>query len=234
MWDPLLEILPKEFRVIRPDLPGHGSNPQILSTESITAYAQFLEEQLQKEKIEEVVLIGHSMGGYIACEFSKLYPEKVKGLLLFHSTASEDDAEKKINRDRAIKLVQEDPSRYCSGMIRGLFHPEFLKEKEVLVRRLISEALSMNPQAITQALTSMKLRPDSIESLMDRSFPLGYVLGDQDSHLSMNKMRLEMQQTNPEFEYILKECGHMGQWESPVESSKTILNALRQFENSSI
>ena len=57
--------------------------------------------------INSVTLVGHSLGGYVSLAYAEKYIDKVKGLCLMNSTAREDSAERKQNRDRAIRAVKQ-------------------------------------------------------------------------------------------------------------------------------
>ncbi|MCD8540379.1 MAG: alpha/beta hydrolase, partial [Leadbetterella sp.] len=74
---------------------------------SIREYAGDLQVFLSEKRIEKAVLIGHSMGGYIALEYAAQYPEQVQGLGLFHSSAAADSETKKKERDKTRSFIEE-------------------------------------------------------------------------------------------------------------------------------
>lgn len=229
MWSALIQSLPKKYQCIQFDLPGHGEN-KTPNSEGMDGFVDFVVNELRSNHIQSAIFVGHSMGGYIACALADKYPEMVDGIILFHSTASEDNETKKQNRDRAINLVSENQRVYCSTMIRGLFAPGHEEYREELVNKLTQEACEMSVEAIVSSLKSMKLRKDNQITLKNRDFYLAYVLGNEDPHLPMEKMKAEIDSLGPEKNIILENCGHMSQWESPSESAQAILDCLIQFD----
>jgi pimeloyl-ACP methyl ester carboxylesterase len=96
----------KENRVITIDLLGHGETECLGYVHTMEDNADAVHSVLLELGIRKSILVGHSMGGYVALAFAELYPEYVKGLALLNSTASADSEERKLNRDRAIRVKQ--------------------------------------------------------------------------------------------------------------------------------
>jgi pimeloyl-ACP methyl ester carboxylesterase len=95
-----------ENRVITIDLLGHGETECLGYVHSMEDNAEAVQAVLAELRIRKAILVGHSMGGYVALAFAELYPDFVK-LVLLNSTAKEDNHERKLNRDRAIKAVKQ-------------------------------------------------------------------------------------------------------------------------------
>ncbi|MBE0423984.1 MAG: alpha/beta fold hydrolase, partial [Lutibacter sp.] len=107
MWQEVSQELSKRNRVICIDLLGHGKTGNLGYIHSMEDQAQMVKAVLNHLKVRKYILVGHSMGGYVALAFAKLFPSNVKGLCLMNSTALPDSEEKKLNRDRAIKAVKQ-------------------------------------------------------------------------------------------------------------------------------
>lgn len=95
LWRDIWPALAKHNTVIIPDLPGSGESTFANEDLSIEHLAESVKLILDKEGIDEIVLAGHSMGGYIALAFAEKYPVMLRGLSLIHSTAAPDSDEKK-------------------------------------------------------------------------------------------------------------------------------------------
>ena len=92
VWRFQVDHLKDNYRLIVPDLPGSGQST-ILKKERISMedYAACIKTILAAENIEQCVMIGHSMGGYITLAFADKYPAQLQSFGLFHSSAYPDD-----------------------------------------------------------------------------------------------------------------------------------------------
>ena len=104
IWSGITAAL-TDYRVIVPDLPGSGASAlsQPLSIESM---AEAVTEILKSADIQQAVIIGHSMGGYIALAIAEKHAEMMKALGLFHSSAFADSEEKKNTRRKNIQFIR--------------------------------------------------------------------------------------------------------------------------------
>jgi pimeloyl-ACP methyl ester carboxylesterase len=124
MWNAFVPEFSKKHRVIAIDLLGHGKTECLGYVHSMEDQADMVHHVLHKLKIRKAVLVGHSMGGYIALAFAELYPEMVTGIALVNSTSMADSDERKLNRDRAIKAVKQNYSVFIAMSIANLFREE--------------------------------------------------------------------------------------------------------------
>lgn len=102
VWQHQFNAFPK-YRLLVPDLPGSGQS-ELQDAMGIDDLAKYIDHWLKAIGIEKAVLIGHSMGGYIALSFAEQFPQKLSGLGLFHSTTYADSEEKKKTGAKASAL----------------------------------------------------------------------------------------------------------------------------------
>jgi pimeloyl-ACP methyl ester carboxylesterase len=79
------EVAPRltdRWRVVLPDLPGHGGSTQAAAASSVSDFADRLADLLRRERACPAVVAGHSLGGLVALRLAALHPERVAGLLL--------------------------------------------------------------------------------------------------------------------------------------------------------
>jgi len=84
-WAQLVAELSSQWRVIAPDLFGHGSSAKPLGDYSLGAHAATLRDLLDALDIESAIVVGHSLGGGVAMQFEYLFPERVSRLVLVDS-----------------------------------------------------------------------------------------------------------------------------------------------------
>ncbi|MGH3417963.1 MAG: alpha/beta fold hydrolase, partial [Actinocrinis sp.] len=81
-WAPIIPGLAQHYRVIAPDLLGHGHSDKPRADYSIGGYANGMRDLLSVLGIDRVTLVGHSLGGGIAMQFAYQYPERTERLVL--------------------------------------------------------------------------------------------------------------------------------------------------------
>jgi pimeloyl-ACP methyl ester carboxylesterase len=83
-WPPQIRRLPG-YRVFALDLPGHGKSNHGGGLQTVEAYTEQIVVWMETVNLHRAVFVGHSLGGAIALNLSKQYPERVLGLGLFSS-----------------------------------------------------------------------------------------------------------------------------------------------------
>ena len=180
---------------------------------------------LAVNEVESYVIVGHSMGGYVALAFAEKYPEKVKGLVLFHSTAYSDSEEKKKERLRTVEVVKANRNSFVADLIPKLFSPknqETLKTKIEEVKQL---ARKTPTEGITAALLGMSQRKDRTEVLKSADFPVLFIAGKDDGVIPFEKILEQVVFPKRSQLLLLEKTGHMGF----IEAEKDCLYALEGF-----
>ncbi|NVO19694.1 MAG: alpha/beta hydrolase [Bacteroidetes bacterium] len=225
IWTKFTEVLSLDFLVIAIDLPGHGESEVCASVHDMSLMADSVKAVLDENAVTNALIVGHSMGGYVALELGSSYPERVKGIVLFHSQAAPDTDEAKRNRDRTIKIVKQNRHGFIKQFIPDLFDPSHVSEYQEGIKSLLEIASEMSPEGIMAAISGMRDRKGGLELLSSASFPFLFIAGKQDSRIPF-KLVLE-QAAIPEHSeaLILADVGHMGYIEAPAIT----LQAVRHF-----
>jgi pimeloyl-ACP methyl ester carboxylesterase len=106
------------WRVITPDLRGYGESTVIPGKTTLDVFAQDIAALLDQLDVREVVIGGLSMGGQIVMEFCRLYPERVRGVLLAATSLQAETEEGKWNRAKmADRLVREGMEPYAEEVL---------------------------------------------------------------------------------------------------------------------
>lgn len=228
MWDSIIsQISIRAYQVHRPALPGHSGFGHVRSSD-LSAYADAVMSQIDHQSQDNFLFVGHSMGGYIACELARKNPDRTLALCLFHSTSEADTAEKKLDRARAIELAKQNRDLYIKTMINGLFDPS---RKDLLRSKIdmnIENAIAnIDINSIIQAQEAMSNRQSSLSFLQGRAFPLYYFLGANDPRLHHEAMRKELQQLPGAVSFFAEGVSHMGHLECPAVAASFIDRILR-------
>lgn len=225
IWNEFAEVLKEQFRVIAIDLPGHGESDTFNGICTMEMMAHCVKAVLDYLKPGEVILAGHSMGGYVSLALASLFPSLIKGLVLFHSGAHADSAEAKTARDRAIHAVNSDHVSFAIQFIPSLFAPQNVAKFSQQITELQRRAKLISKEAIIASLEGMKARNDYYGFLVTAAFPVLFIAGSYDSRIPYELIK-EQSKIPAESEYILLEnSGHMGY----IEEKSVSMNALLRF-----
>ena len=227
MWDNYIEIFSRKNRVIAIDLLGHGKTDCLGYIHTMEDQADMVHQVLHDLKIRKAILIGHSMGGYIALAFAELYPDYMKGLVLLNSTARADSDEKKLNRDRAILAVKQNYTAFVRMSIANLFSEENREKLVEDIEFVRKEALQTPLQGIVAALEGMKIRNDREVLFHFTDFPKLLILGKKDPVLDFEEHRSQIENTKVEFAAF--EDGHMTHIENQTELKPILLAFLKKI-----
>jgi len=225
MWKDLAPKLAEKNRVISIDLLGHGDSDCLGYVHSMEENAEIVKAVLSNLKIRKTIIIGHSMGGYVALALAELYPQFIKGLVLLNSTAKEDSEERKINRDRAIKAVKQNYINFVRMSIVNLFSENNRDRLENEIEKVKLEALKTPLQGIIASLEGMKIRKDRQFILKESNFPKMLILGKKDGVLIYNENMTQIKNTNAEL--ITFPDGHMSHIENKMDLEKVVLRFLK-------
>ena len=226
MWNDLAPNLSKKNRVLSIDLLGHGETECLGYVHSMEENAEIVKAVLSHLKIRKAVIIGHSMGGYVALAFAEMFPTTIKGLVLLNSTAKEDSHERKINRARAIKAVKQNYINFVRMSIANLFSENKRDQLKNEIENVKLEALKTPLQGIVASLEGMKIRKDRQFILKETDFSKLLILGKNDGVLLYKDHFSQIIDTNTEL--ISFPEGHMSHIENKDELEKVIDNFLRK------
>lgn len=223
MWE-TFNLNSAPFQSILIDLPGHGKSQLSKDYKSLVDIAGDLILFLEELSILDYDLVGHSLGGYIAIEIHKLKQSKDK-LILFHSNFWEDDAQKKIDRNRVIEVVKKQKSFFVKEAVPNLFLPQF--RENLFVQNLILEALKITKESIILYSTLMRDRLSNEKYAQKLKNNLLFIQGVND-HIVPKEI---IQAIDNQFDVFYTEAGHMGHIEASVEEFELLCNFLSFSSN---
>jgi len=231
IWESFANSFSNEFQSITFDLPGHGQSDIIAPVHGMELMADCTKSILDHLGVKDCILVGHSMGGYVSLAFADKFPERVKGLVLFHSSALPDSDEGRKNRERTIEFIQQNKTGFILQFIPSLFAPSNAEKYQMEIQMLIESASSMKPQAIIAAQIGMKERPSYLDVLTHIQAPVLFIIGKQDSRISAKDYFSQIFLPSHSEILVLENVGHNGYIEAfPVTSAAIRHFAQRAFE----
>lgn len=227
MWNAHVEVLAKRNRVVCIDLLGHGQTDCLGYVHSMEDQAVMVHHVLHELKIRKAILIGHSMGGYVALAFAELYPEMMKGLVLLNSTSRADSDERKINRDRAILAVKKNRKAAIGMSIANLFSEENRNKLIHEIEWARKEAYTTSLQGIVAAQEGMKIRKNREVILHFATYPMLLILGKKDPVLNYEENASQIE--NTKVELVTFNDGHMSHIENREELCEVLVGFLKKI-----
>lgn len=217
VWHPWAELL-TNCRIITIDLPGFGRSPLPVAQVSMEWVAEQVLDVVHKNQWKPVV-VGHSLGGYVALAMAERAPDSLNGLMLFHSTPFPDSDERKVNRDKAMAFVSE---HGVEAFTRGLIPNLFFKKALPAVEQAKEMAAATAPATVLAYLAGMRNRAD--RSPIFTGFPQkkAILAGKNDSVVPMESLR-PLAGVHPKAElFELENVGHMGMFEAPEITARIV------------
>lgn len=219
IWEGVANELAKDFKVYMPDLPGFGKSPLPKTPFSIEDIGGLMLHWLKDLKVEKAVVVGHSLGGYVALAMAVKDQNRIVGLGLFHSTAAADSDEKRANRNKTAEFVKANGvASFVEVFVPGLFY-----QKDNQYLNQVMDIAMRTPQDTLVAYTyAMRNRPSREDWLKTFGNKFLIVAGEFDSIIPLSLLRDQAASiAKAEFE-LLENTGHMGMYEAPVKSVQTI------------
>ncbi len=218
MWEYFQKKLSDKYRVVTIDLPGHGKSSENTKEVNRMEYmAEKVNEVLEYLKIEEAIVIGHSMGGYVALAFAENFKFKVSGLGLFYSTSLPDDEAKKEQRLKAAEIVVKNPKEFFRLSIPNLFAQQNIPNLQSEIKTAISWAKEASLKGISAALKGMRLRQDRTDVIKELEKPVLIITGEYDNPAKNQELKKSLEGVSNISWHELP-TGHMGALEAPEES----------------
>lgn len=231
VWEPLSERLEGEFRMIAPDLPGHGDSGIRGEVHTMEFLAAAVKEVIKDAGEKKVMMVGHSLGGYVTLAFVEMFPELLSGYVLFHSHPHADTPEAIERRNREIAVVRAGRKNIMyPGNISMMFAKENLKSMKAELERS-KKIASRNPgEGIIALLNGMIARPSRQYILEDGRVPLLWILGRHDLYFSPERAMRDTGLPHNAEVVILEKSGHLGFIEEADMSAGLIGSFAQKLE----
>ncbi|HET6180866.1 MAG TPA: alpha/beta fold hydrolase [Candidatus Sulfotelmatobacter sp.] len=229
LWLPVAEALSTRYRIILPDLRGHGESDIGEGPATMEKHAADIAHVMDDADVGRAPLIGVSIGGYALFEFWRKHRGRAAALGLCNTKAPADGPDARAARLQAANDVLERGTEpFFETMIPRLMGKSTLVNRPDLADGALRMMRKMSPEDVAQVQRGMAARPDSVETLKAINVPTLLVTGDEDILTGITEADLMRQHIPNSQLRVIPKAGHYSPWEQPEEAARI----LRQFLDS--
>lgn len=224
MWEYSIPWFIKQgYRVIAPDLRGHGENELNGREMSIKKFSTDTIKLLDKMKIKQAAFIGSSAGGYTTLEIWKNRPDLISAMVLAGSKAQRDSEEIVKRRREQIKTLQEKGLKdYLDNVHKRLSRNTAINKPWVvdLVRCM---SANMSQDAIIGALEALISKPDHTDILSSINVPTLIICGEEDIFTPCEYSKYLNEHIADSELLLLKNAAHISPLDQPELFNRKVL-----------
>ncbi|MGC1452679.1 MAG: alpha/beta fold hydrolase [Candidatus Sulfotelmatobacter sp.] len=225
-WLPVAEALATRYRVVLPDLRGHGESGVGEGPATMEKHADDIAHVMDDADVGRAPLVGVSIGGYALFEFWRRHRGRVAALGLCNTKAPADGPEARAGRLQAANdVLDRGTEPFFESMIQRVMAKTTREMRPDLVDGALRMMRQMSPEDVAQVQRGMAVRPDSIETLKIINVPTLLVTGDEDILTGVNEAELMRRHIAGSQLRVIPKAGHYTPWEQPQDVAKV----LRQF-----
>jgi pimeloyl-ACP methyl ester carboxylesterase len=235
MWADQLAVIGSIYRVLAPDLRGHGESFAPEGVYTMDEMADDVVELLDELGITQPIILGGlSMGGYVALSLVLRYPEQVRALMLIDTKAAADTPEAAQTREETARhvLAADDVGPVVTSMVPRLFSKTTLEQHPELVEPISAMMAQTTPRGAAGALRGMAVRPDRRGDLPRITIPTLVLVGQEDV-ISPPEEARAMADALPRGQYeVIPTAGHLSPYENPSAVNTAMLRFFQSLGDS--
>ncbi len=232
MWQGQLDFLKSSNRIIACDIRGFGKSTDEESNLSIDLFSEDLMAFMDKLNIDKAIVCGLSMGGFIALNAMKRFPNRFEALILCDTQCIADTVEVKEKRYKTIDDINVNGvTDFNEGFIKSVFHKDSLTNKKDLVEKLRTVVFANSQHIITGGLTALAERSETCSTLKDINIPTLIICGREDEVTPLVQSESMNSTIRGSMLRVIDYAGHVSNLEQPDEFNKHLLNFLTDLNN---
>jgi 3-oxoadipate enol-lactonase len=227
MWSEQVRALSDTHRVIVPDLRGHGESEVVAGAATMEDSAGDVASLLDELKVKGASVVGLSMGGYVALAFYRMFPERVRALVLADTRAQADtDEARRTREETARRALNDGMEPIADSMLPKLLAPATLEREPGVVARVREMILSTKPEGAAAALRGMAQRRDQTDLLEKISVPVLVIVGGEDAITPPSDAEAMSGRIEGSRLEIIEGAGHVSNVERPGQFNRALLTFL--------
>lgn len=227
MWRQLADSLSTQYRVICPDLPGFGSSPITHPITCLEDIAEQLQEWMDVHQIKDPIVLGHSLGGYVALALLERMGNRIKAIGLLHSTAFGDDEEKKEMRNRTLTFLKKHgAAKFVTSFVPQLFPEHRRIELVEELANAIEDGKRSSLEGLLAYTVAMRDRKERLAILEQFVGPKLLLAGTLDGAVKIESSRAQQKGFTHYIE--LEDVGHLGMVEEKEQTLAVLQNFFRE------
>lgn len=183
VWSLYVLSYMNSVRVITIDLPGHGLTETFCDVHTMDFMAKTVKAVLNEAGVDQCVMVGHSMGGYVALSIADKYPFALRGLGLINSHPLADNEEHRRQREDVCRQVSANRAAFILGFVSSLFDSSRRAALSKDIKDLQDQCLLTTAASIMAAQHGMAERPSRVQTLAKLDVPTLFVYGKNDPRI---------------------------------------------------
>lgn len=226
-WLPLAPLLASRYRLIMPDLRGHGESGLGNGPATTHKHAADVIRVMGAAGVERAPIVGVSIGGYTIFELWRRFRDRISALVLCNTKAPADTAEARAGRlASAEDVLQRGMEPFFEGMLQRVLAETTRRSRPDLVEGALRMMRKMSAEDVAGVQRGMAERPDSMPTLKTIDVPALIITGEEDTATGLPEAEL-MRQNIPQSEMaVVSKAGHYSPWEQPEEVGKLVRRFL--------
>lgn len=231
-WEPQFPALDAEFRVLAPDFRGHGASPVGPEPATMDLFASDVLALLDALGIRRAVVVGLSMGGYVALRLAEREPRRIWGLVLCDTRSEADDDAARLKRAAAARRVAAlGAAAFAEETVPGLLGRTTLRGRPAVAERVRALAAANPPGGVAAALVAMAARSSTTRALPEFRFPVQVIVGAEDALTPPGRARLMAAEIPGARFAVVPDAGHLSNLENPAAFEAVLLPFLREMRD---
>lgn len=229
LWLPIAKMLASRYRLIMPDMRGHGESSLGNGPATMQKHASDIDRVMDDAGVDRAPLIGVSIGGYAIFEFWRRFRDRVTALVLCNTKAQADAPEARATRlQTADDVLQRGTELFFESMVQRLLGESTRRSRPDLAEGALRMMRKMSAENVAGVQRGMAERPDSVPTLKTITVPALIITGDEDMLTGVPEAELMKQNIAGSQMKVVAKAGHYSPWEQPEEVGRL----LRQFLDS--